>query len=85
MNDLNISWSCSDCQNDSGSFCKLEYDVTKICEKIRSAKGQEIIRCKDCKWWYEDADSVMCCDYTDMSQPEDGFCSRGERKEKCMP
>ena len=80
MNDLNISWGCSGCKNDSGSFCKLEYDVTKVCKKIRSAKEQKIIRCRDCKWWYKDADSVMSCEYTDMSQPEDGFCNRAERR-----
>ena len=51
-------------------------------KEVRFVKDRhEIIRCKDCKWWYEDADSVMCCDYTDMSQPEDGFCNRAEQRE----
>ena len=40
----------------------------------------DLIRCRDCKWWYKDADSVMSCEYTDMSQPEDGFCNRAERR-----
>ena len=40
----------------------------------------EIIRCKDCKHWYNDADTGMACEYTNMSQPEDGFCNWAERR-----
>ena len=40
----------------------------------------EVIRCKDCKHWYKDADSSMSCEYTEMSQPEDGFCNWAERR-----
>lgn len=42
----------------------------------------DLIRCKDCKHWYKDADSGMSCEYTEMSQPEDGFCNWAERKEE---
>ena len=41
----------------------------------------EVVRCKDCKHWYKDADSGMSCEYTEMSQPEDGFCDWAERGE----
>lgn len=40
----------------------------------------ELVRCKDCKHWYADADTGMACEYTNMGQPEDGFCNWGERK-----
>lgn len=40
----------------------------------------DLIRCKDCKRWYKDADSGMSCEYTEMSQPEDGFCNWAERR-----
>ena len=40
----------------------------------------ELIRCKDCKHWYSDADAGMACDYTNITQPEDGFCNWAERK-----
>ena len=43
---------------------------------------QEIIRCRDCKHWYSDADCGMACELTNMSQPEDGFCNWAERKEE---
>lgn len=42
----------------------------------------ELIRCKDCKHWYSDADTGMACDFTNMSQPEDGFCNWAERKQE---
>jgi len=42
----------------------------------------EIIRCRDCKHWYSDADCGMACELTNMSQPEDGFCNWAERKEE---
>lgn len=42
----------------------------------------DLIRCKDCKHWYKDADSGMSCEYTEISQPEDGFCNWAERKEE---
>ena len=40
----------------------------------------EVIRCKDCKHWYLDADTGMACEFTNMGQPEDGFCNWAEKK-----
>lgn len=39
-----------------------------------------VVRCKDCKWWYLDADTEMACEYTEMGQPEDGYCNWAERR-----
>lgn len=41
---------------------------------------RELITCEKCKHWYKDADSGMSCEYTEMSQPEDGFCNWAERR-----
>ena len=42
--------------------------------------GEELIRCKDCKWYYGD----YCGGFGDGSfTPEDGFCHNAERKEEC--
>lgn len=41
---------------------------------------EEIIRCKDCKHWYPDADCGMACEFTNMGQPEDGFCNWAHKK-----
>lgn len=44
--------------------------------------GAGLIRCKDCKHWYFDADTGKACEFTNLGQPEDGFCNWAERKEK---
>ena len=41
---------------------------------------ERVVRCKDCIHWYSDADTGMACDFTNMSQPEDGFCNWAERR-----
>ena len=40
-----------------------------------------VVRCKDCKHWYPDADCGMACELTNMSQPEDGYCNWGVKKD----
>lgn len=41
----------------------------------------EIIRCRDCKHWYPDADTGMACEYTNMGMPPVGYCNWAERRE----
>jgi len=41
---------------------------------------REVVTCGECKHWYQDADTGMACEYTNMSQPEDGFCNWREKK-----
>jgi len=55
-------------------------DVLTAIVNLPSAQP-EIIRCKDCKHWYSDADTGMACEFTNLSQPEDGFCNWAERKD----
>ena len=45
---------------------------------------KELVMCKDCKHWYPDADCGMACEFTNMSQPEDGYCNWGEVKKDGM-
>lgn len=40
----------------------------------------DIVRCGECKHWYNDADCGMACEFTNMKQPSDGFCNWGERR-----
>ena len=57
-------------------------EVMKIADYIESTRTKvEVVRCKDCKHWYQDADSGMACEFTNMSQPEDGFCNWAEIKD----
>lgn len=51
-----------------------------IVESFPSADAVEVVRCKDCKHWYADADTGMACEFTNMGQPADGYCNWGERK-----
>ena len=39
-----------------------------------------VVRCKDCKHWYNDADTWMACEFTNLGQPADGYCNWGERR-----
>ena len=43
--------------------------------------GQELVRCKDCKWWKENKEE--CIEWYDSPYaPADGYCFRAERKEE---
>ena len=59
----------------------------KTCEAMAKAHQEEIadmvsvVRCKDCKHWYPDADCGMACEFTNMSQPNDGYCNWGVPKQ----
>ena len=44
------------------------------------SKAQEIVRCKDCKYWEVDTDVGFCVRTEDCDWNADDFCSRGERK-----
>ena len=39
-----------------------------------------LVRCKDCKHWYNDADTGTACEFTNLGQPPDGYCNWGERR-----
>lgn len=54
-------------------------ELYDIIEQMPSAQP-DIIMCKGCKHWHSDADAGTACDYTNMAQPEDGFCNWAERK-----
>lgn len=45
------------------------------------SKAQEIVRCKDCKYWDVDNDVGFCTRTEDCDWNADDFCSRGERTE----
>ena len=64
----------------SGYDTRMLYEIQDVLEGLPSAQP-EIIRCKDCKHWYSDADTGMACEFTNLSQPEDGFCNWAERKD----
>ena len=44
------------------------------------SKAQEIVRCKDCKYWEVDNDVGFCVRTEECDWTADDFCSRGEKK-----
>lgn len=52
------------------------------------SKAQEVIRCKDCKWWCtvferNKAECGMCNVHKQLATTEaDDFCSKGERRDE---
>ena len=64
-----------------GDIHPLDYNAQSLRTRIEQLPSAEpVIRCKDCKHWYSDADTGMACEFTNMSQPEDGFCNWAERR-----
>jgi len=54
--------------------------IIGVIDEQQPVDAVPVIRCKDCKWWYLDADTEMACEYTEMGQPEDGYCNWAERR-----
>ena len=53
-------------------------DAGEVCLMVKNKT--ELVRCRDCKHYYNDADTGMACEFTSMSQPEDGFCNWAEKR-----
>lgn len=65
----------------------FEEGVWSVLEKIDAVPtvdAVEVVRCKDCKYSYEDIDGLTCsygvC--VDCIVPSDFYCPEGKRKEK---
>lgn len=77
---------CSDCAEYKNEWCEKiidspHPDMLRDCQYWHERKDMvEVIRCKDCKHWYLDADTGMACEFTNMCQPEDGYCNWAERR-----
>ncbi len=77
---------CSDCAEYRNEWCEKivdspHPDMLRDCQYWHERKDMvEVIRCKNCKHWYSDADTGMACEFTNMGQPEDGFCNWAERR-----
>ena len=57
----------------------------KIVDRIRNAPTAdvvEVVRCKDCKWLYDEMDDYCCRSHRGLARIcENSFCSYGERRE----
>lgn len=58
----------------------MSFDLDENGKLINARRQEEVVRCGECKHWYMDADVGKACEFTNMSQPHDGFCNWGEGK-----
>ena len=70
-------------------------DAEKLCELARNhisrtvdcndimrfplANAVEVVRCKDCKYFYQDGNIKVCKHWNCHSTTDDAYCSYGER------
>lgn len=50
-------------------------------EREQNIDTVEVVRCKDCKHLYNDADTGKACEFTNMGMEPNDFCSYGERRD----
>lgn len=53
--------------------------VSKMVELLPTADVVEVLRCKDCKFFFRG--KMCCCEEFGGIVTEEDFCSRGERKD----
>ena len=70
-----------DAEQDAILDDECEAETIKKCVRlVKSMKAAEVVRCKDCKQYYETPDRGNCRWWNRPIQEED-FCSYGERKD----
>ena len=48
---------------------------------VKAMDRGELVRCKDCKWWYKEDEENKCLEFADIPLTDEDFCSHGERKD----
>ena len=59
------------------------FQIKSILTSTKAADVAEVIRCRDCKRAYANANDpgVIYCGWSKEPTPPDGFCHRGEREQ----
>lgn len=60
--------------------CRL-LDEEQVREIIDNAPSIDIVRCKECRHWWNKYGDSACMIHSDFTVNSDDFCSYGERKE----
>lgn len=73
-------WEC--CRSDDCASCKwreTKNAIRKIAAYLPAADVRPVVLCKNCKYFYKDADGYTMCDNSEGYDhvTEDDFCSRG--------
>ena len=64
-----------------GTRLGLEYSKSLV-ETAETADVQEVIRCKDCKYFYQDSNIKVCKHWNCHSTTDGAYCSYGERRKE---
>ena len=72
---------------DAPRSSSLEFDagalyVLNKLDAVPTVDAVPVVRCKDCKWLYDDMDDYFCRSHRGLVRIcENSFCSYGERKD----
>ena len=64
-----------------GTRLGLEYSKSLV-ETAETADVQEVVRCKDCKYFYQDGNIKVCKHWNCHSTTDGAYCSYGERRKE---
>ena len=56
-------------------------DNTKYIEKTPTIDAVEVVRCKECKYYYDNKYDRPLCELVTRTTKGNGYCSYGERRE----
>ena len=61
--------------------CEIKQDFADMISNAPTVDATPIVRCKDCKWLYDEMDDYCCRSHRGLARIcENSFCSYGERK-----
>ena len=56
-------------------------DLVDVFAEVPTADVVEVVRCRDCKWLYDEMDDYCCRSHRGLARIcENSFCSYGERR-----
>ena len=62
--------------------CEIKQDFADMISNATTVDAVEVVRCKDCKWLYDEMDDYCCRSHRGLARIcENSFCSYGERKD----
>ena len=56
-------------------------DALNVLRELKAADVEQVVRCKDCKFYYRMTAETGICELACRHLGNDGFCSEGERKD----
>ena len=64
-----------------GTYLGLKYSKSFV-ETAETADVVDVVRCKDCEYFYQDGNIKVCKHWNCHSTTDDAYCSYGERRKE---